>query len=264
MSERKGFTLVELLVVIAIIALLIAILAPSLRAAKDLARSTYCKTTLNALTKSVLVYAEQNKGMLMVYKHDPIESNGQKYARGAPQPDRTAVAFAQSNINPTTGLFSEAMQYGLLYVAGILGPEQMFYCPSQIDDERHMLDGYPKPWGSKVGTAGGSQLIRCGYMWNPWVHQVPGTSEVSQQTFDDELVLERHPNERFMTSDLILSRQHMGHKTNTGAWWNHGYTDGHVDQREYKRVYDYFMAGLDPRTDWPTWQQYVRKYLELP
>ena len=260
MSKRKGFTLVELLVVIAIIALLIAILAPSLRAAKDLARSTYCKTTLNALTKSVLVYTEQNRGYMMVHRHVFIDVTGQKYIEAPSQPDRTAIAFGSGlGKNPTTGLYEDARQFGLLYAAGILAPEQMFYCPAPIEDERCLVENYPKPWGSATGP--GSSLIRVGYMWDPWVHQIPGGS-ADQRTYDDDLVLERHPNERFMTSDLVLSRDHMGHKTSNSAWWNHGYTDGHVDQKEYKQIYALFMAGYDPRVDWQAWNAKIKPELE--
>ena len=261
MSERKGFTLVELLVVIAIIALLIAILAPSLKAAKDLAKATYCKTTLNALNKSSLVYVEMNKGYLMVYNHKFYDgSDGVKYTQGAKQPDRTATAFSNSAIDPKTGLFTTAVQYGLVYAAGILGPPEMFYCPAPIDDERHMITNYPKPWGSKTGP--GSDIIRCGYMWDPWVKMIPGDTDPNDETFEDTLVPERHDSERFLTSDLILSAQHMGHKTSNSAMWNHGYIDGHVDQREYPQVYKLFSVGFDPRVSWQSWQQYIRPELE--
>jgi len=43
---KKGFTLIELLVVIAIIALLLAILLPSLKAVKEVAREVICKSNL--------------------------------------------------------------------------------------------------------------------------------------------------------------------------------------------------------------------------
>jgi prepilin-type N-terminal cleavage/methylation domain-containing protein len=263
MSAHRGFTLVELLVVIAIIALLIAILAPSLKAAKDLARSAYCKSTVNALTKSALVYTEGNRGYMMVHLHKWYDSPGGKVIQGPSQPDRTSIAFGSNGgVNPTTGLLTDARQYGIVYSQGILGPAEMFYCPAPIKDTRHMIDGYPKPWGSAIGA--GSTMIRVGYMWDPWVHQVPGDSDYQDTTYDDALLLERHPNERFLVSDLILDNDRIQHRTATTAYFNHGYTDGHVDQREYPVAYRWLAAGLPTGVEWPPWYQYIRPSLETP
>lgn len=46
MAKKKGFTLIELLVVIAIIALLLAILMPSLKKVKGVARNVMCRSNL--------------------------------------------------------------------------------------------------------------------------------------------------------------------------------------------------------------------------
>ena len=60
MSERRGFTLVELLVVIAIIAILMAILIPVLRNAKERAREVICKSNLRNIGLVVLMYLDDN------------------------------------------------------------------------------------------------------------------------------------------------------------------------------------------------------------
>lgn len=260
MSERRAFTLVELLVVIAIIALLIAILAPSLKAAKELAKATYCKTTLNALNKSALVYSEMNKGHMMIYRHSMTDLNGVPVPRCPDQPDRTSVAFG-GNKNPVTGLMDDPQQYGIVYILGILGPAEMFYCPATIEDQRHMLSNYPKPWGSKPGP--GSGLVRVGYMWNPWIEIISGSGSNVIGTYDDRLILSRHANERFLTTDLIYSDRHIGHRAGNTAYWNHGYADGHVEQREYPDIYDRFDVGTDIyRLEWKPWQQDVQTVLE--
>jgi prepilin-type N-terminal cleavage/methylation domain-containing protein/prepilin-type processing-associated H-X9-DG protein len=61
MNRRKGFTLIELLVVVAIIALLVAILLPSLAAARRQARATMCMSNCKASGLATQVYALQFK-----------------------------------------------------------------------------------------------------------------------------------------------------------------------------------------------------------
>ncbi|RMF83596.1 MAG: hypothetical protein D6744_04385, partial [Planctomycetota bacterium] len=55
----------ELLVVVAIIALLISILLPSLRAARDQARQLLCVTNLRSMGQAAFLYAEANDGFVV-------------------------------------------------------------------------------------------------------------------------------------------------------------------------------------------------------
>lgn len=70
--RRKGFTLIELLVVIAIIALLLAVLVPSLRTAKDYARKVVCQSNLRQWGNCFLLYTQDNNNMF----HDEVMKNG--------------------------------------------------------------------------------------------------------------------------------------------------------------------------------------------
>ncbi|MBA7632452.1 hypothetical protein ES703_39998 [subsurface metagenome] len=70
----RGFTLVELLVVIAIIAILMAILMPSLKLAKDQAYAVVCVSNLRNLSLAWFVYADENDGQL-VNGHIPMDNN---------------------------------------------------------------------------------------------------------------------------------------------------------------------------------------------
>lgn len=57
---KRGFTLVELLVVISIIALLLAILMPSLNAARASAKKTVCQSNVKQLLLGLTLYDQEN------------------------------------------------------------------------------------------------------------------------------------------------------------------------------------------------------------
>ncbi|MFQ6036543.1 MAG: type II secretion system protein [Sedimentisphaerales bacterium] len=62
--KTRGFTLIELLVVIAIIALLLSILIPSLRKAKEKVRQTACKSNLRNVGIAILMYLDEHGRIL--------------------------------------------------------------------------------------------------------------------------------------------------------------------------------------------------------
>ena len=68
--KKKAFTLIELLVVISIIALLMAILMPSLGLARKKAGAVVCMTNMKSLSLGWFMYQVDNKGKIMSGRMD--------------------------------------------------------------------------------------------------------------------------------------------------------------------------------------------------
>jgi prepilin-type N-terminal cleavage/methylation domain-containing protein len=58
--KRRGFTLIELLVVIAVIALLLAVLAPALTKAREIALRVICRNNLRQQAIGIILYSNDN------------------------------------------------------------------------------------------------------------------------------------------------------------------------------------------------------------
>ena len=83
-SRLQGFTLVELMVVVGILAVLIALLLPTLNKAREAANRTACGSNLRSIGQGFMLYANDNRGNLprtywyhnLFYSHSPDTFGG--------------------------------------------------------------------------------------------------------------------------------------------------------------------------------------------
>jgi prepilin-type N-terminal cleavage/methylation domain-containing protein/prepilin-type processing-associated H-X9-DG protein len=93
--SRRGFTLIELLVVVAILALLIAILLPSLARARRQAQQVVCQTQMRELSMGIRYYGQAHRGFI-----PPFRSSGIP-AMIDPAPDNRSWAVIVDPYIPT-------------------------------------------------------------------------------------------------------------------------------------------------------------------
>jgi len=123
-SSKRAFTLIELLVVIAIIALLLSIIVPALRIAKEKAKNLSCRANVRSLSQALRLYSEQSGGRMFTY-YDGLYLNQISDQVG----DLDKVRYCASTIVDETVKIGEwgTSAKAWTWVNGVTRPEQGSY-----------------------------------------------------------------------------------------------------------------------------------------
>ena len=123
MRARRAFTLIELLVVIGIIAVLVGILLPALRSAREQSISLQCLSNLRACGQLIYVYANQNRGMLPPTNNQQVD----KFPKGDTQIKAGSTGTGETN----TGVFYANLREALDRIAASV-PQLIQRCPDVV------------------------------------------------------------------------------------------------------------------------------------
>jgi prepilin-type N-terminal cleavage/methylation domain-containing protein len=178
-SRHNAFTLIELLVVVAIIALLISILLPSLRTAREQAKSVKCLSNLRSLAQGVVLYATSRKDVLpgrlhpAVYREQGLDAyldKGMSQATAKFEQERQLTFVLKKHLNDSSSVKNSITDQVATCptMAGVV-PDSVFKDFVQLTgrtvaapthyvinnygvDERAGVDGAPEPSSGVLGN----------------------------------------------------------------------------------------------------------------
>jgi prepilin-type N-terminal cleavage/methylation domain-containing protein/prepilin-type processing-associated H-X9-DG protein len=226
--SQSGFTLIELLVVIGIIAVLIGILLPALRRARESARQVACMSNMRQLAHAVIMFANDHKGFVPARAGgktvivDPTSPNIARYVEIS-GPTATQVQSSmewivwQRTKDPITGApdgSDENITYSALtpYLGGKpvihtnadqanrvnFTLESVFRCPSDNLPQRPNASGtgayrYSYSMNDFVtlpDTYGSAKGQRFGFIWNGKLTSIRRAAEIVLFICEDEKTLD--------------------------------------------------------------------------
>jgi len=158
-DRRNGFTLIELLVVISIIALLMAILIPTLSRAKKQAAAGVCLSNQRHLVLAWIMYAQDNDDNLIGGHdgHSASPSQGYDWVELPQTEDGTVVSGASATLEDK----KRGCERGALFPYA--RDVDLYHCPG---DRRHRTEmthrsyGIPGSMNGDVGTGADSWLTQ--------------------------------------------------------------------------------------------------------
>jgi prepilin-type N-terminal cleavage/methylation domain-containing protein/prepilin-type processing-associated H-X9-DG protein len=142
--KNRAFTLVELLVVIGIIAILIAVLLPALRKARESASRAACLSNLRQCGQMFYLYAGMYKDQISLGARSNVYQEN--------------YVIRYNNVPAAQQYFT----WGPYYKVGLLKQPRVVYCPTATNDTFYDYDSGNNPWrvdanGDLVG------YVRAGY-----------------------------------------------------------------------------------------------------
>lgn len=146
MKKQKAFTLIELLVVIAMIAVLMAILMPALRAAKDQGKKAVCTSHVKGLVLALKMYTDDYNGNTHIAPNNGLWDN----------------AWQHPTIVTQYGPNDSYAYWGISYFPYARN-KKIFYCPGKI-----RVDDWPE-WGAPWGRQSQEYFKYCSYGLNSYV-----------------------------------------------------------------------------------------------
>lgn len=151
--NRRAFTLIELLVVIAVIAILMGILIPALRMAREQTRSIVCSSNLKTMVLGYTLYAGDNNGKLV---------NGHCHVNGYDPKNPYWVRIPPNGQASTVEEKIEYIKQGALW--NYINNEKAYRCPSDKRRTNHLYGdsyrSYAIPGGLN-GQGPGGDLELC-------------------------------------------------------------------------------------------------------
>jgi len=241
MWKRKAFTLVELLVVIAIIALLIAILAPSLRNARLVAKQMMCGQNLRAIGNAIQTYAAANRNFVPPFANSQEEGKRDE-ALDPSFPGELAVAYRRGVVDT----YGENAPYNLAFLyneySSTNEPQTLyvddwhiFYCPSQPRTKELEADFRKKGFGFFEGFY--DPYLDAGVRWKEATYAWPD-GVCTSYTYNPNITvdcklryakIDQFPAESVLAMDIVLSSADFVAHWISAPSWNVCFADSHVE-----------------------------------
>jgi prepilin-type N-terminal cleavage/methylation domain-containing protein/prepilin-type processing-associated H-X9-DG protein len=241
MNNKRAFTLIELLVVISVIAILLAILMPSLRMAKEAGQRIACLGNLKGFQTAWELYANANDDKIVngeAYGGADGTNGARNLGNGLTEPYWTGDDMTDWNNFGRTHLPMQqqldAIHSGALY--SYVKSDKIYHCPTGLRNEWRnyaivdSMNGRTQDGRNVTNPGGGSKVVGDTVLW------IKRKSEIRKPPASARLVF---GDEGMATADSIAT-----YYTNE-QWWDpalvrhsngntYSFADGHAEYWKWK------------------------------